>query len=242
MSQFHSTAHNTINNINPNDGLCGRCRHLGRCLRNINVQDVIMQREAVTQRINSENRFIQFEFDEKMKQRAMEIEQEKKEAEKKQANINRKKNQRAFIMDNLSIANLTPLHIENIWQLQPYKKHLQTAYEAFHHKDYETAILNYRAVLSQDPINVSALQGISVALYFINNIKGALNAMLDAADNSPDGQYLPFLKFTVHLRNRLQDEEEFFAFSVDEISEEEIATQPQEMSKSESIKITQLVH
>jgi tetratricopeptide (TPR) repeat protein len=166
---------------------------------------------------------------------------EEAKEQQRQATINREKNKRAFTMDNLAIANLTPLHVQNNPNNRPYKKQLQTAYEAFHQKDYETAILNYRAVLSQDPMNVSAFEGISVALYFINNIKGALNAILDAADNSPDGQYLPFLKFTVHLRNRLKDEEEFFSFSLDEIPEEENATPAVEKSNTKNIKATQLV-
>lgn len=153
----------------------------------------------------------------------------------RQAAANREKNRRAFTMDNLSIANLTPLHAENNWQNQPFRKNLQTAYEAFHHKDYESAILNYKAVLEKDPINVTALEGISVAYYFIGNLKAALIALQEACDNLPNGQYLWFLKFKLHIQNRMKDEEEYFSFAHDELPEESNVILPKEKNDVFSI-------
>jgi hypothetical protein len=114
------------------------------------------------------------------------------------------------IMDDLSIENLVPLHVSGYKSLQ-YKNYLQPAYEAFHQKDYETAILNYRAILSKDPINKAALLGLAVALNFTHNYEDALNAMLDFSDLSISFLDFEEAKFIVHLRNCLKCEEDDFS-------------------------------
>lgn len=126
---------------------------------------------------------------------------------------------RAFVMQNLDIANLTPLYVSG-WENKHFKKPLQTAYEAFHQQDYETAILNYKAVLAQNPLNKAAHLGLAIALYFNHKYEGALNAMLDYSDLFNDGLFFEEIRFIVHLRNRLKDEDEYFSFSMEEIENE----------------------
>lgn len=119
-------------------------------------------------------------------------------------------NKIANIMDDLSIENLVPLHVSGYKSL-PYKNYLQPAYEAFHQKDYETAILNYKAVLSKDPINKAAILGLAIALNFTHNYEDALNAMLDFSDLSVSNLDFEEAKFIVHLRNCLKCEEDDFS-------------------------------
>ena len=116
-------------------------------------------------------------------------------------------NKIANIMDDLFIGNLVPLHVSGYKSL-PYKNYLQPAYKAFHQKDYETAILNYRAVLSKDPICKAALLRLAVALNFTYNYEDALNAMLDFSDLSVSFLNFEEAKFIAHLRNRLKCEKD----------------------------------
>ncbi len=147
------------------------------------------------------------------------LESKIKAADEKKAAKLKEQIKRAYVMDDLSIENLTPLRA-GINSNIPYKKYLQPAYEAFHQKDYETALLNYKAVLAQSPMNKAALKGLAVALYFTRNYEGALNAMLDYSDQFNDGLFFEEIRFIVHLRNRIKDEEEYLSFNIADIENE----------------------
>ena len=72
------------------------------------------------------------------------------------------------------LLNLVPLHAHKGRFGDYTKKHLQTAYDAFHQEDYETALLNFLTVLETNSNVSDAFLGTAICYYMLGDFEKAL--------------------------------------------------------------------
>lgn len=99
------------------------------------------------------------------------------------------------------LRNLVPINTRDIKGIFT-KKHLGVANLAFHHEDYETAILNYQTVLENDPNNSSALLCLAICYFFLEQYEIAMNYADRVNEN-----YELMESFLLYCQNKLKSQE-----------------------------------
>jgi tetratricopeptide (TPR) repeat protein len=95
-------------------------------------------------------------------------------------------NSRVIKFDIRKYMNYLPLRIEGSRYGQYSKFHLQTALDAFHQEDYETAILHFRATIENAAHLAEAYYGLTLSYFIIKDYENAMtfadryNGNLDA--------------------------------------------------------------
>jgi hypothetical protein len=107
-----------------------------------------------------------------------------------------------YWMKDESIRDVVPVDAREVKGLFS-KKHFAAAHEAFHVEDYETAILNYQAILEEHQFNITARVCLAICYYYLEDYEKAL-----AHAGRISGDYRWLQNFMLHCENKLQKRKE----------------------------------
>lgn len=123
--------------------------------------------------------------------------------------IEQKERDNKYRMDERFIGNLVPLttRIETWYHLGKYsRQHLQTAFDAYHQQDYETAILHSKAVIDANVDCGIAYICLISAEYFLGNYEDATYFASRAEQlYFSDAQRRVLKKFALHCGNLVRE-------------------------------------
>ncbi len=111
-----------------------------------------------------------------------------------------------FQMSDTEISNLVPSNIPNgdsNYYGKFTRKHLHVAFEAFHQQDYETAILNCKAVLEEFRYNLTAHMVLAVCYHALQDYETAMEHCAIVYNSDSRMQY-----FMLHCQNKLRKQKQ----------------------------------
>lgn len=117
--------------------------------------------------------------------------------------------EKAYRMSSEFIGKIVPLSVnsENSFHIGQYsEKHLQTAFDAFHQQDYETAVLHCKAIVQENPECGVAYVCLAVSEYYRQNFEEANYYSARAEEHYYNYEHRVIKLFGLHCQNLYREQ------------------------------------